>query len=234
MADREESINIKIHLELSEEDDKKLSEISGRIEGAGSKSPKEHKEEKELKDTVEEVERFTAGNVGKVQQFSSKQFGNVRAVATNPFRFMLMAMTAGVVSKFVKGGILVGFALLIWEIIMWVLDESMKAGRALDRRFRRLAAEEIMGFITRKEQQQLRQGFLDIRVTTMQGLRGGQGQVNGNLFSHSEVYGSLAGSRTGMMIRSATTSSYTAHGFATDAEGNVRGGHRGTGQFGTH
>ena len=53
MADREESINIKIHLELAEEDEAKLRGITGEIEGADKKSPKEQKKQEEVDDGLD-------------------------------------------------------------------------------------------------------------------------------------------------------------------------------------
>lgn len=225
MADREESINIKIHLELTEEDRSKLATMAGEVDTAGKKTTATTKREQELDETIGIVESFQVGNVGKVDQFTSKQFGNVKGLASNPSRFIFQAF-AGKLAAMARGGLYVALALIIYEIVQWVIDESMQAGRWLDRRFRRVAQEEILGFITRKEQQELRQGFKDIRVTTQQGLRGGQGQVYGNLFAHSEVYGTLANARTGMVARDVIVTSATSHGFATDSNGNPRGGHR--------
>ena len=42
-----------------------------------------------------------------------------------------------------------------------------------------------MNFYERTLQEELRHGYQEIRVTTQQGLRGGQSQVNGNLFEFS-------------------------------------------------
>ena len=61
----------------------------------------------------------------------------------------------------------------------------MQPGRMLDRRFKRIARIETMNFYERQLQEELRHGYQEIRVTTMQGLRGGQSQVNGNLFEFS-------------------------------------------------
>jgi len=228
MADREESIHVKIHLELSEEDEAQLKSISGQIaETDSAKPPKEAKRDKDIDEAVDKVDIFSAGNVGKFQKFTTAQFSNVKMAATNPFMFFVRSITG----KLLKAGIAVGVALLLYEIVMFIINEAMKAGRFLDRRFRRVAAEEVLGFINRKEQQELRQGFKDIRVTTIQGLRGGMGQVTGNLFQHSSVYGTLAGARTGMRAIEEVTTSYSGRGFATTPDGNPRGGHRGSSVF---
>ncbi len=143
------------------------------------------KTESKVDDLDVQMESLLAGHVGKVQEFSTKQFGNLKSMVSNPTMFMMTAF----MRKFVAAGLAVGIALFFWEIVTWVLDESFKAGRWLDRRFRRVAQEEIMGWWDRKTQEELRHGFMDLRVTTQQGLRGGQGQVNGNLFQFSSVTG---------------------------------------------
>lgn len=221
MADREESIHVKIHLELSEEDEAELKQITGTLDDA-SKSPVQIKKDKEIKETVDLTEMWKTGNVGAINNFTTQQFNNVKSMASAPAAFIFRAFAG----KVGRAASLIGLGLIIFEIVKWIFDEMMLAGRYLDRRFRRLAQEEVLGFMSRKEQQELRQGFKDIRVTTQQGLRGGAGQVYGNLFAHSEVYGSLSAARTGMIAKDVVVTSAPSHGFATDSNGNPRGGHR--------
>ena len=53
MADREESIHVKIHLELSEEDENALKTISGDVGKADTQEIKEQKEQDEVVDPVQ-------------------------------------------------------------------------------------------------------------------------------------------------------------------------------------
>ena len=148
-------------------------------------------------------------------------------MASNPAQFMVQAF----IRKFAKVGIAIGFAVLLYEIVQWILDESMKAGRWLDRRFKRTAQDEILLFMTRKAQEELRRGFAETRVTTQQGLRGGQGQVSGNLFVHQVVGNHTYPSEYRAGHYDVKTTSSGRGSFATDSNGNPKGGHRGTGQF---
>jgi len=221
MADREESIHVVIHLELDEQDKSDLQAISGTVNTA-SKSVDAKKVDKNIKKNTEQLAVFEAGNIGKLQNFSKTQFGNVKSMATNPAQFMAQAF----IRKFAKAGIALGFAVLIWEIVQWFLDESMKAGRWLDRRFKRSAQDEILLFMTRKAQEELRRGFAETRVTTQEGLRGGQGQVSGNLFVHQVVGNHTYPSEYRQGRYDVKSTSSSRGNFATDSNGNPKGGHR--------
>ena len=180
MADREESIHVKIHLELSEEDENALKTISGDVGKADTEEIKEQKEQDELSD---QVESWAAGNVGKFQNFTSQQFNNVKSVATNPAMFMIK----GMFGKFAKAGVIVGLALMFVEIVKFALDELMAAGRPLDRRFKLLADKQILLFTERREQQELRQAIgRTAIVTSIPSIRGAavQGNLNGNIYTY--------------------------------------------------
>ena len=69
--------------------------------------------------------------------------------------------------------------------MLFLIDQAMQPGRWLDRRFRRIARVETFKFYERTLQEELRHGYQEMRVTTIQGLRGGASQVNGNLFEFS-------------------------------------------------
>ena len=84
--------------------------------------------------------------------------------------------------KFAKFGAFTFFALLIDQAVKFVLNELMQPGRPFDRRFKRVIKDEILIFTNKKEKEELRRGFKEVRVTTRQGLRGGEGKVSGNLF----------------------------------------------------
>jgi len=141
----------------------------------------------EIKDMKEQLVRYEEGNVEKFNKFSSAQFANVKAMASNPIGF-LVAMFSRQVMKIIS---VIGIVAIIAEIVRFAIMEALKPGRLLDRRFKRLAQDEVMLFWTHLEQQKLRQGFRDIRVTTNGGLRGGMNMVNGNLFAHQSGAGSI-------------------------------------------
>ena len=128
------------------------------------------------------VTAFDVGNVGDLQKLTSKQFGNLQGFARDPLTFVFGIMTKQF-GKFARFGVFAFFALMIERIIKFTLNELMQPGRPWDRRFKRVIQDEILLFTDRKEKEELRRGFREVRITTRQGLRGGAGKVNGNLFS---------------------------------------------------
>lgn len=141
----------------------------------------------QIKDNVGKLEAvdedMLTGQIGDIQRMTNEQFGNVKQLATNPFAFV-----SGIfIKKLVRGGLIVGIALLIFEMIQFIIAELMKPGRWLDRRFRRIVQQEVLLFTEAQLQQELRQGFKEVRVTTMEGLRGGSGQVGGNFFNPERI-----------------------------------------------
>ena len=130
-------------------------------------------QEKTLSSLTSKMDLFDKGNIGEIQSMTSAQFGNVRALATNPVQFMM----GTVFKKLSKGAGIIGLALIIMEAVKWIISELMKPGRMLDRRFKRDIEREIFAFRSREEKQKLRQGFSNIIVTSMGGLRGGAGQI---------------------------------------------------------
>lgn len=154
--------------------------LETEIDKAISSSP-------QAKSTNEKMTEYESGNVEKIQNLSSKAFSNVSQIAHGPFAFISSIMTRQL-AKAVTG---VGIALIIMQFVNFAIDEAMKPGRFLDRRFRRLASDEILQFITHQEQEKLRRGFTEVRVTTQGGLRGGASQVSGNLFQHQSISGTL-------------------------------------------
>jgi flagellar motility protein MotE (MotC chaperone) len=221
--------------ELQDREEEKILQDIKKLEKEIKQIKKENKKNKEktLEGKRKELEtkkdrlllqRFKEGNVGKIQQFSSEHFGNLRRVATNPAQFILGAFTkqlgkAG--GALAKGGLIGIIALLVYETILFVLDQLMQPGRWLDRRFKRIARLETMNFYERTLQEEIRHGYQEIRVTTQQGLRGGASQVNGNFFEFSS-------GATGIIQSSPYRSSQdiyqsqNATGTTTDSQGNPR------------
>ena len=143
---------------------------------------------KKQKDINDKVENFEAGNVGDLQKLTSQQFGNVKQMATNPVQF-IFATTIKKLGKFARFGAFAFFAFLIDQGVRFAINEAMKPGRWLDRRFKRIIKSEILLFNTEREQQELRQGFRSVIITTMKFLRGDQvrGQISGNLYNPSVI-----------------------------------------------
>ena len=86
-------------------------------------------------------------------------------------------MMGTVFKKMAKGAGVVGLALILMEVVKFIINELLKPGRLLDRRFKRDIEREIFAFRSREEKQKLRQGFSNIIVTSIGGLRGGAGQL---------------------------------------------------------
>ena len=126
----------------------------------------------EIDDAVETVTSYKRGNVDEVARFSREQFGNVKGFATDPVGFIIQ----GVFGKFAKGAGVAALALVFFGVVQFIISEMLKPGRFLDRRFRRDITNEILAFRSREEKQKLRQGRSNIIVTTIGGLRGGEGQ----------------------------------------------------------
>jgi hypothetical protein len=192
------------------------------------KDLKKYEEDKQ-KDTKDEkesaiIKAWKEGNVGKINQLSTAHFANLRKAAINPGQYMLGAFvkTLGKVGgALTKGGLAGLIAYLVYEIVLFTLDQLMMPGRWLDRRFKRIARLETMNFYERTLQEEIRHGYQEIRVTTMEGLRGGASQVNGNLFEFSS-------GATGIIQSSpyrssqAIYQSQNASGNVTDTRGNPR------------
>ena len=204
---------------------KDIKTIEGRLKkGVEPKDPQSIKEKLEAKKSQLLLKEFKTGPVGKINSFTSEQFSNLRQAATNPGGFILSAFTKKL-GKFggaaAKGGIFAIIALLVYETILFILDQLMQPGRWLDRRFKRISRLETMNFYERTLQEEIRHGYQEIRVTTMQGLRGGASQVNGNFFEFSS-------GATGIIQSSPYRSSQqvyqsqNASGITTDTQGNPR------------
>ena len=97
----------------------------------------------------------------------------------------------------------------------------MKPGRLFDRRYRRVARDEVMNFFERQLQEDLRHGNAEIRVTTMPGLRGGQSQVHGNLFAFSSGTTTKLQSEGFRSSHQVSGNGYV-NGAITDRSGNPR------------
>jgi len=153
------------------------------------------KDDRSIKETKDQVDLWKSGNVEKINRMSNIHFGNIRNFARNPFGFLFSLLFKRLFRLFSIAGLI----LIFFEIVRFVISELMKPGRALDRRFKRDMQREIFLFWSHQEQEKLKRGFIDVRVTTKPGLRGGLSQVSGNLFTHEAVSGTL-GPPTGYLL----------------------------------
>jgi len=75
----------------------------------------------------------------------------------------------------------------IVELASNILQEFLKPGGPLDRRFKRVISEEIAGTISLEEKEEINQGFKVVRISTQPTLRGEAG-VSSNLQSRTTIY----------------------------------------------
>lgn len=142
-------------------------------EFVGSSESGDIKETKRTAEAVKKLEAFDKGKIGEINRFTSTQMGNLRGFVSNPVQFMI----GTVFKKFAAGVGVIAFALIIFEAVKFIINELHKKGRLLDLRYRRVTNEELIPFKRREDQQNLKQGFSNIIITTQARLRGGQGQT---------------------------------------------------------
>ena len=278
MADREDSIHLKIRIDVDEDDkaftenlasnlaktdeekvaqqvrevserDKlepgdfsehvkkylkeEIKKINKEIRGAKPEDVESLKEKLKIRENSLKLKQLDASPVSIVRDMTQAAAINLQKFTTSPGAFFLAGL--GKVFKKLggaatKGGIIGIIALVVYEITLFALDEMMKPGRPLDRRFKRIARLETMNFYERTLQEEIRHGYQEIRVTTMEGLRGGASQVNGNFFEFSS-------GATGIIQSSPYRSSQeiyasqNAAGGVTDSQGSPKR-RRVSGRFG--
>jgi len=137
--------------------------------GAG----KEIKEQKKTREIIKKVDRWDKGHIGKVNSFTSTQFGNLQGFVENPAGFIINQ----IFKKFAKGVGIIALALIIFEAVKWIISELLKPGRLLDLRFKRDINKEIIAFRRREDQQKLKQGFSSIIITSSPRLRASVSQA---------------------------------------------------------
>jgi hypothetical protein len=185
-------------LELTDQPDEDFeSDITTIIKeqtksGSKTSSDKNNINSDKLKKTVQETKLKTdeilSGNLGDIKKLSTEQFSNLQSVATNPFGFI----TKTLLRKLNKGaGVLFIVAIAI-EVSKFLVNELFKPGRLFDMRFREQIDKQIIQFLNRKEQEELRAGYKSLITTTIGGLRGGslRGQIGGNFYSSPTTPGS--------------------------------------------
>lgn len=140
---------------------------------------------KEVNTLQESLDNLQKSPFGELASITREQASNLQSFSKDPFQFMLNRFF----KKFAKGAGVVLLATVIFAAVQLILTELFKAGRLLDRRFRRIARDEILLFNSREEVAELRQGFRTVTVTTMPFLKGSElrGQISGNLYNPTAI-----------------------------------------------
>ena len=151
----------------------------------GRDEPTTIKENLKLKNTVSTVQEYEQGTIGKIKDLTTAQAGNLISFARNPFQFIV----SSVFRKFTKGAGILALITIIFEAVKTIIMELFKPGRFFDTRFRERIGAQVLLFLERKEQQELRQGFKRVITTTIGGLRGNtlQGQIGGNFYNPERI-----------------------------------------------
>lgn len=143
------------------------------------------KPDNETKKIKTDIQKLKEGNVGALAEMSSKQFNNIKSMSTDPFQFLIGAIGKKLgKSPVAKAGPAGLIAFLAIEVGKFIANEFFKPGRLFDVRFREMIDNQVIKFLERKEQQELKQGFRQVITTTLGGLRGNSlaGQIGGNFY----------------------------------------------------
>jgi len=141
--------------------------------------------DKKVSNLTETMDNLKKSPFGTMESLTRSQVSNIQGFSKDPFKFMF----ANFFKRFAKGAGIILLATIIFAAVQLIISELMKAGRLLDRRFRRVARDEILLFNSREVQAELRQGFRTVAVTTIPFLRGSQlrGQISGNLYNPTAI-----------------------------------------------
>lgn len=136
-------------------------------------------------DSTETVDRYKDSGVDDVSRYGTSQISNLNSFVQNPFTFIIGTFSRALVRGFGP----VVFLVAIGKFIETILNSLLAPGREFDVRFREIAQDEILKFTQAREQAEIRQGFRQIIVTTIGGLRGdsARGQIGGNFFTPERV-----------------------------------------------
>jgi len=139
----------------------------------------------DLADTKETTDRYKESGVDQVSRYTNDQVSNLNSMVSNPFTFVMGAVTKGIVRGFGPPA----FLLALGKLIETIIGALLAPGRPYDVRFREVAQEEILKFTLAQEQAELRAGFRQIIVTTIGGLRGDAaiGKIGGNFYNRLAI-----------------------------------------------
>ncbi len=140
---------------------------------------------KEVDSLTDNLKNLKESPFGSLASLTRSQTTVLQSFSKNPFQFMFTVFF----KRFSKGVGVLLLATAIFTAVQFIIAELMKPGRFLDRRFKRLARDEILLFNSREDQAELRQGFRTITVTTMPFLKGAElrGQISGNLYNPTAI-----------------------------------------------
>lgn len=163
------------------------TEIQNEKKLAGSKNgiTDSRELEKEINKVNEELENLTKSPLGDLTTLTREQTRNLAQFSKDPFQFIFTR----IFKKFGKGAGIIALATIIFSAVQLIISELMKPGRLLDRRFKRIAQDEIFLFNSTEDVAELRQGFRTVTITTIPFLRGSQlrGQISGNLYNPTAI-----------------------------------------------
>lgn len=174
---------------IIEEQVKEIIEENEQIKIAGSltstKGDESTKIKKEVSILGDTLDNLKESPFGTMENITRQQVSNLQGFSKDPFKFMLNKFF----KKFARGAGIIALATVIFAAVQLIISELFKPGRDLDRRFRRVAKDEILLFNSTEEQAELRQGFRTVTVTTIQFLKGNElrGQISGNLYNPSAI-----------------------------------------------
>lgn len=196
----------------------KLSKAQGQGVGLGSTGTAAG----EADEAAATKKALSKTKLGDLVVLSKDQISNLTSFAKAPDAMLLRVF----LRKFAKGAGAILLAFVIMEAIKFGIEYLTRDGMPLDRRFKRIINAEIAGFMSRMMKAQLRQGFRTLIATTIGGLRGGQGQIGGNIYS---IMDRSISSKIPPNFYGREITNYDARGF--NPTGGVTGSHK-AGGFG--
>ena len=142
-----------------------------------------------LKDRVDQQEqRISTSFQQKAQQgigLATQGIGYAQALGgATAGAGSIMARIQGIAGK---AFIPISVIMTVMEIASTVLNEALKPGGPLDRRFKRIIGDEIAATADLEFKEQVNQGFKVIRISTQPGLSGDAG-VTSNLQKRTTIY----------------------------------------------
>lgn len=223
---------LRLPIEFVTEDENKVNEMINNLGKIKDSSPDQDFDEsiqQAINDAIEdstghdpkEIDKILKsyksdkdGNLGDIVSMSKDQIGNVLSFAKSPSGFIFSVF----LRRFAKGAGVIALAFLIMEAVKYAMEFLMRDGMPFDRRFKRYVRAEVLGFLDRLFKAQLRQGFRSAIVTTIGGLRGGRGQVTGN------IYDLIGGgtSRLPANFYNQPVEAYSTKGLINLPQGNIR------------
>ena len=99
----------------------------------------------------------------------------------------MIGKLGGVAKAATKAFVPLAILTTIVEVISSVLNDALKPGGPLDRRFKRIIGDEIANTMSLEQKEEINQGFKVVRISTQPGLRGEAG-VSSNLQSRTTIY----------------------------------------------